>query len=365
MSQAILDKIKKSRRILVIKQRYVGDSVWTLPFLENLKLSVPEATLAVVANVGADGFFYRAPYIDAVIPYPHRTVKSGGLKGAAAFIRFIREVRRFRADLVIELTDTDKSAVIAFLSGASTRIGYHYRRMPRHRLLNYLLPFTVGMHWAAFHLEVLERLGLKASVRDITIDTPESAFASLRLKAPALFEDRTRKTVLLHPGARVALRQWGTANFARLGDLLAADYRVVVVTGPDEEPILAEVLDRMVTTPAFSSSTLSLQEFAALCRLSDLFVGNDSGPIHIAATKTFTVGLYGPNCDEMAGPWTERKYVFEDPSLSCRKTCDHRSCTNESFQVCLSVTTPEAVLDKVREVLAPGPAVALKTRDES
>lgn len=350
----IAELLRSCRRIVVIRQRFVGDAVWTLPFLENLRLNLPEATIAVVSNEGTEGFFLHNDYIDRCITYPERRIKnSGKLKAALLFLGFLRELRSFKADAVIELTDSDKSAVIAFLSGARTRIGQCFEMKPRHRLLNHMVPFSVAMHWVPLYFEFFERLGLRVFTREIHNAVPKSAFEELRLKAPALFENTEKKKILVHPGARALLRQWGTAKFARLCDLLSAEFRIILTAGPDEVDMLEEVRAQMATKPEYARITDSLLEFAALSAICDLFVGNDSGPIHMAATQVFTVGLYGPNSDKFAGPWTRHKYIFEDPTVACRTSCDHKSCTHTTFHACFSGTTPEVVAAKIREVLGP------------
>lgn len=106
----------------------------------------------------------------------------------------------------------------------------------------------------------------------------------------------------------------------------------------------------MKTTPEVFSSKLNLYEFAALCELSDVFIGNDSGPIHIASAKTFTVGIYGPNIPEIVSPWTDRKLIFDCGPLPCRP-CKQDRCINAEFKACLKSITPETVIERIREAL--------------
>jgi len=344
-------RLRRSRRIAVVKLRFVGDNIWTLLFLENLKANLPDAAIAVVANAGIDDFYHHNDYVDRVIPYPNREIKKGGMAGARASLRFLRDLRSFKPDCVIDLTDSDKAAAVCLLSGAGTRIGfYQFNPALRHRLLNHAVE-VASAHWVPVNFELLEKLGLAVVHREIHNRTPESAFAALRRQCPSVFETDGRKKVLVHPGARVVLRQWGAAKFAELCDLLAARYRVFLTAGPDEAPLLEEVQGLMKTAPEWVSSSLGLQEFAALAQLCDLFVGNDSGPIHIAATKTFVVGIYGPNSDEYAGPWTPRKFIFEKDALPCRRGCSHNECSNESYHLCMTWLAPAAVCEKVCEVL--------------
>jgi len=115
------------------------------------------------------------------------------------------------------------------------------------------------------------------------------------------------------------------------------------------------VVKRMKSRPEICTHTLTLFELAALCELADLYIGNDTGPLHIASAKTFVVGLYGPTLSKLAGPWTEEKLIFESPPLYCRP-CRQEECVNEEFKACLNTITPQRVAEGVQQVLSTGGA---------
>ena len=177
-------------------------------------------------------------------------------------------------------------------------------------------------------------------------------------KQTICFSGKHEKKILIHPGSRVPLHQWGAVRYARLLDLLTQKYDVCIVGGPGEQALLDEVLQHADTTPLLASTALSLDEFSALCSRADLFVGNDSGPIHVAAASgTFVIGLYGPTSDAYSGPRTLRKYIFEETSVSCHP-CVRTYCTNEHGRACLDTITPEDVAQKIDETLCADGAVA-------
>ena len=166
---------------------------------------------------------------------------------------------------------------------------------------------------------------------------------------PAALEEGRK--VVIHPGAGRLFKQWGPENFARLADILSDDYGIFVVAGPGEKALLDELVGHMKTAPSAASTGLSVYEFAALCELCDVFIGNDSGPMHIASAKTFTVGIFGPTWPEFIGPWTDRKLeIFDRPDLGCRP-CMVTSCSNTEIMACLRSTRPEDVARRVKEAL--------------
>ncbi|MDP2278048.1 MAG: glycosyltransferase family 9 protein, partial [Nitrospirota bacterium] len=333
--------LENIEHILVINLKYLGDSIWMLPFVENLKANMPDVKLSVLVNKGTEAFFYNCPAVDNVIPFPRNDIKNHWL-GGMKFISFIRNLRKLKPDMVIDLTESDRAIILSYCSGAKIRISYKNEKSWRQWLLTHNVHSKIySKHMVDYYLDVLRESGLKIYDDKIKINLPEDAFYSLKNKFPTVFGyDMTKKKVIVHPGSRNALRQWGTEKFAYLCDALSEKCRIFLVSGPAEDAILNEVRKYMKTEPEICSSELNLYEFAALCELSDMFIGNDSGPIHIASAKTFTVGIYGPTLPEFVSPWTDRKLIFDCGSLPCRP-CRQDKCLNAEFKACLKMIRPE------------------------
>jgi len=338
-----------AEHIVVMKLRELGDSVWMLPLVDNLKRNLPGARVTVVVNQGTEAFFIDRWSVDSVMTFPRGEAKRKPF-GFLKFLSFALALRRTRPDVVIELTEADRPAILAFLSGAPVRISYSNEGSWRRRLYTHSIKSKIySKHLVDYHLDALRELGLEIFNDSIRIDVGKGVFDSLREKMPEAFGDG--KKVVIHPGAGRELKQWGAGNFARLADMLSTDCKVFVVAGPTEKSLLNDLVGRMGTKPAGASSGLTVYEFAALCELCDMFIGNDSGPMHIASAKTFTVGIFGPTWPEFIGPWTERKLeIFDRPDLKCRP-CMVTRCHNPEFWACLKSTSPEDVARKVREVL--------------
>jgi ADP-heptose:LPS heptosyltransferase len=345
------DILSNCRNILIIKLRYLGDSIWMLPFVDNLKRNMPHARLTVLVNEGTETFFKTSPSVTNIMTFPRREIKRRPL-GVIKLHAFMKELRRLKPDAVIEMTDADRPAIIGLLSGAKIRIGYDNEKRWRRRLYTHIIQSRIDVkHMVDYHLDILRELGLKVYDDAIKIPLDGTCFQSLNKKYPSLLDDDKRRKVIVHPGARNALRQWGADNFASICDTLSTSCRVFLVVGPNERKIADSVLKRMKSRPEICASDLNLFEFAALCELSDIFIGNDSGPIHIASAKTFTVGIYGPTLAKLAGPWTKKKLIFESPPLHCRP-CRQEVCHNAEFRACLNSITPERVAKGIQKVLS-------------
>src|SRR5207247_6765555 len=140
-------------RILVIKLRYVGDVLLATPVLSRLRENFPKAQLEILVNPGTDDVVRDHPALDEVL-----VLERGDL---ARQWRFVRELRRRRFDLVIDLTDGDRSAFLSWLSRAPVRLGYNSEGRWRGVLYTQVVDADrFAMHTVRYHLKALEALGL-------------------------------------------------------------------------------------------------------------------------------------------------------------------------------------------------------------
>jgi len=339
-----------ARKILIINLRYIGDTVWMYPFIRNLKMNLPHAEISALVNRGGEIFLDLLPDISEVIVFDRKAMK--GEKGYLSFTKFLWEVRKKRFDAVFILSNSDRPTIIGFTSGAKMRIGFESDNWWRRFLLTKRSGWDADRnpHMIEYYLQALTDSGLTVYDRTLTINIPESVIKVVQAKF-GISKAEGRKSVIVHPGARTRLRQWGSERFAEVIDAVSGECRVFLTGGPDERDIVQDVLKRVKKAPDIVTTDLSLLEFAALCSLSDLFVGNDSAPIHVAAaTGLFVIGIYGPTLSKHCGPWTEKRALFDLSTLPCRQ-CRQDVCINEEEQACLKVITPAMIVDMLREGL--------------
>jgi lipopolysaccharide heptosyltransferase II len=348
-----IGKLKDAKRILVINLRYIGDTIWMYPFIRNLKRNLPDAEITAMVNEGGDVFLKLLPEVSDVISVPRRKIK--GRFGNIEFIRFLMEIRRRKFDTVFILSSSDRPTIIGFASGAKTRIGFQGDGWWRKYLLTRRVKWNKRdaeekPHVIQYYLEALTDTGLEVYDRRLTIDVPEDAVKGITERF-GILRKKDRKTIIVHPGSRTELRQWGASRFSEVINALAGRYRIFLIGGPDERAIVQDILGRLEMRPEIASNDLSLLEFAALCRFGDIFLGNDSAPIHIAAgVGMFVVGIYGPTLSKFCAPWTERRALFDLSSVPCR-LCPQVRCFHEERQACLREITPSIVVEKIREVM--------------
>src|SRR2546428_11657651 len=136
-------------RILVVKLRYVGDGLLATPVLSRLRESFPKARLAMLVNPGTDDVVRDHPALDEVL-----VLERGGL---IRQWRFVRDLRRRHFDLVIDLTDADRSAFQSWLSSAPVRLGYNSEGRWRGLLYTQVVDADrFAMHTVRYHLKATE-----------------------------------------------------------------------------------------------------------------------------------------------------------------------------------------------------------------
>ncbi len=336
--------------ILVIDLRYIGDCLFLIPLIRNLKLNIPEAKISALVNEGGDSLLRLAPEVHQVIAINRAEIK--GRFGAFKFIKFLMDIRKKKFDTTIIVPHSDRPTIIALASGAKTRIGYANKSWWRNALLTDKLNYNSDKnpHLIEYNLQIVKDLGFKIYDETLSIQIPHAHIEEIKTRYP-LLKDRNKKGIIVHPGARGYLRQWGSENFAEVINAFSGDFRIYLVGGPSENNIIKEITDKLTRPPDIITTKLSLIEFASLCSLSNLFIGNDSAPIHIAAAVgTFVIGLYGPTMPKFCRPWTDKSLLFDISKLPCRQ-CEQDVCLSPKIKACIEEIKPEQVIEGVKSVL--------------
>ena len=339
------------KKILVIDLSYIGDTIWMSPFIKNLKQNLPDAEISVLVNEGGEAFLKLMPELSEVISFERKKMKSNW--GAFKFIKFLKEIRNKNFEAVFVLSSSDRPTIIGFASGAKIRIGFesdNWRRCFLGLLLTKKIKWDADRnpHMSDYNLQALTDVGLKIFDRIPVINVPDSVIERITEKFNIL-RTRNKKSIAVHPSARIRLKQWGVENFADVINSVSDCYRIFLIGGPHDAGIVQAILSKLKRPPDIVSTDLELLEFAALCKLSDLFVGNDSAPIHIAAAVgLFVIGIYGPTLSKHCYPLTDKKVLFEG-TAPC-KPCELVKCINQEECACLNMIKPEMVINKIKEV---------------
>jgi lipopolysaccharide heptosyltransferase II len=345
-------------KILLIRLRLIGDVVFTTPLIRALKRSFPDAQLTYLVEPQALPVVRENPHLDDVIVAPRRS----GPGRLADDLRLAGRLRRERYDIVIDLHGGPRSAWLAWLSRAPVRIGYeipgrtwmYTRAVPRPRTLR--RRHSVVNQWdllAAIDGWPARGPSPTDDAVEMAIDAEADAQVGRRLEAAGVTS--AHEVVVVHVSAGNPFRRWPEPAFATLVSGLAADSpdrRIVLSSGPSDRDAAARIgAAARESLGSAASRVLDIGEFdlaelRALVGRSRLFIGGDSGPLHIAATtSTPIVGIYGPTEPARSAPWRDPRFPTESvdvAGLPCRP-CDQRVCEPGDFR-CLTTLKPEDVL---------------------
>ncbi len=303
---------KPIKRILLVRTDRLGDVILTLPMLPILRAQYPDAFIAMLLRRYTGAIIEGNPYINQLIWYD----ENGGEMIPLGIMRKTLAEQRFDATIVVY--PTLRLAWLMFRSGIAIRIGTGYRyysflfnrRVFEHRK-------NAERHEVEYNLNLLKELGCDVRKQpEFFIEIPTETEHNVRGLLASLGVASSKPVAIVHPGTGGSARVWSSENFGKLAEKLVANSGVqVLVTGSLSEQLQAERVVRASGSSAISiAGKLSMKELAALIRMSQLFVSNSTGPIHVAAAVgTPVVGLYPQHVPMSAkrwGPYSDKSIVF-------------------------------------------------------
>jgi ADP-heptose:LPS heptosyltransferase len=288
--------------------------------------------------------------LDRIIYYPRREIKrSNLLREAMLFLRFIQQIRTTHSDVLIDFQGGNTSSLVTLLSGASYRISNSAARKPY--VYNAKIDLPVGKHKVQSYTEIVLAIGAHVEDTNFRLHASELRRDSLESTLGLHGITANKPIVSIHAGAGIIQRQWTTEGFVEVADWLSGrGYQVIFVgAGRDLDKIHAVM--SAVNLKAYNlGDKLSLGELMALFEMSSLFLGNDSGPMHLAAAiGTPVVALFGPGDDRRWGPLSPNSIVLrgQERCEDCRikrKDCDNFPC--------ITLLSPKKVKEVIGELLA-------------
>lgn len=352
-------------KVLLIRLRLIGDVVFTTPVIRAIKRAMPDAHIAYLVERESAAVVEGNPHLDEVIVIP----RSRGLSRVADDVRLARRLRRRRFDVVIDMHGGPRSGWLTLATGAPQRIGYeipgrmwmYTRSVPRTRALR--PRHSVVNQWDL--LQAIDGWGGAApdpvhDAVEMTADPGAEGRIAARLAACGVGPGH--ELIIVHVSAGNPFRQWPEEAFVHLIAGLAAvpSRRLILSSGPSDRSAVERIARgaRGALGPSGAPRLLDfgdfdLSELRALVTRSRLFVGGDTGPLHIAATTaTPVVGLFGPTLPERSSPWRDPAYPTASvgvAGLPCRP-CDQRRCTPGDFR-CLTTLRPDDVLAAAERLL--------------
>lgn len=359
--------------MLLIRLRSLGDVVLMTPLLESIYEARPDIMLDVVVEHPFSEVLYENPYIHRLLelrsarPAAQTQTKAPATSETSppALLsrpRLLWRVHQAHYDVVWNLHGGNTSAWITALSGARCRVGctefrhqiaYNILIPPSGDLLGRKMHHTVERTLAWFDWLRGESRTDFSGAPALTVLASEAAQASAEEKLRAVGIDPHARYAVVQPTAVFATKEWMGDRFAAVADFLTTKGYQVVLTGAPGERAKLEGVKSMVRVPVGLLSNLSVQELIAAIQGAGLYLGNDSGPAHIAAAVGKpTVILFGSSNSVAWSPWKTRSEVVQNP-FDCNP-CAGYSCWKFGEPECIKSITVEQVKEAIKRILHEG-----------
>jgi len=332
-------------KIVVRAPNWVGDSVLALPAMNTIKKNYPESEVWVAAQDWVKDLFSMGDMFAGTISLPNQ-------KDLKTLQVSARRLRDSCFDLGILFTNSFASAFVFYLARIPQRWGY--KKDGRGLLLTKGIPVQSKenrVHQAHYYLDLLSGLGMKEFPEDFLLQVDQEE----KIRTEEWLESQNiqiqRPLVIINPGAYYgSAKRWPAEKYAELASLLQSRIQAqVLIIGSSDETSLAEAISsRMNERPHALTGKTSLPRLAALLSFADLFVTNDSGPMHLANfLKIPLVALFGPTEPARTGPCQQPAMVIHK-GAPCWP-CSYRQCPFDHR--CMMDISPGEVLQACQKLL--------------
>lgn len=345
---SILDK--PLHRVLLIRLRSIGDTVLMTPCLAALKNWNPSLEIDVLLESLSAPVLSNHPQVSKLFVLPK---VSGELAKIRARWQIIKSLRAQSYDLAVNLHGGTTGLFLAKLSGAKKTLGYKASRYSSLLSLAAPNPEIIWqkdqIHCVEQQLGLLKWAGVEVNIPSaLSLATDPLAKQTIETKLVGI----KKPFLLIHPAAAFQSKQWEAKNFAAVIEHIFNRYKIpAILAVAKNEAQVAEKIKSFTKVPLTSFVDLNLSELMALIEQSSLFLGNDSGPAHIAAAfQKPIVVIFGSSNSKVWHPWlTDYKLLKAD--LPCIP-CPGYSCSEFPEPECIKKITVESVINALEELLA-------------
>ena len=328
-------------KILVRAPNWVGDAVMAIPALQAVRRARPEAHIAILARPAVADIYKGQPFADRIISFDNaeRRADAGGRR------TLISELRAERFDTALLLQNAFEAAWIAWRARIPERIGYARdgRRLLLTQSVSVPKEGEIPRHESQYYLELLRRAGWidrasggadEIATVELTITPSDRDAAEAALLNAGAARGAWR--VAIAPGASYgAAKCWPAERFAALADRLVAECgaEAILFGTTREQDIAARIVSGMTSRAISMVGRTSTHELPAMMAACSVFVGNDSGAMHVAAAAGLPViGIFGPTDPHDTAPLTEQFTLIQErascsPCFLRKCPVDHRCMT--------------------------------------
>lgn len=336
--------------ILIIRLDHIGDVLFSTPIPQNLKAHYKGAKLTFLVGSWAKDVVINNPYIDEVICYdaPWFSANKKGIKEIIKFVKLCRQLSKHNYDIGFDLRGDLRQILLMTLGNVGFRVGFGITGGGF--MLHKELKYRDDIHSFEHNLDLLRGMNLSVVSDRLQLYSSD--------KDRAFIENFMRKYkigkdsgfAVLHPFSRNISKNWLDERFARLISRLSKDYglRIVLVGSGDDKKAIDRIIGLSGTEAVNAAGSISLGALLELLAKSDIFIGVDSAPSHIAALsgKASIILYSGTNDPDKWAPISKNTVIIQK-DIPC-KGCGRTDCRHN---ICMDLISVDDVLEEVDKVL--------------
>jgi len=347
------------QKILVVQTAFIGDVLLTTPLLKAIRRVYPYTRVSILVLPQPSSLLKNNPDVDEILIYDKR----GSHKGIKAFFTLVKEIREREFDLVLSPHRSLRTALLLSLAGIPKRIGFKSglaRYFYHHRV-----PFDPRKHETERNISLLAPLILTPNIFSKELSLPltqKDQEAGLHLLRRAGVDLNRKPLIGISPGSIWPTKRWIPERFSELSVRLLHKYHgTVLLLGSKEDIALCQTISSHCRFDSESqrrslvnlAGQTTLLELAAIIDRCDLFMTNDSGPMHIAAARNIpTVAIFGSTVPAQGYAPLHKRALIVEKTLSCRPCGKHgrTKCPKGHF-LCMKLVTVDDVLGAAEKLL--------------
>lgn len=295
-------------KILIIKFRNIGDVLLTTPLIKNLKLNFPNSKIYFALNKGTEEMLTLNPYVNKLYIYEREQIKKLNIfKKSKKELDFIKDIKKEKYDIIINLTNGDRGTLISLLCNGKIKIGYKKNLLSRLTFTHYMPKNKNFQHIIDKDLDSLKIINKKVTEKKVEIYwNNETELSIKKILSQCNIEDK--KFIHIHPVSRWFFKCIEDKLMAKIIDFCEKqlNLKVVLTSAPIPKEIekVNKILSYCSSSPINLSGLLTLKQTAALNKRAKFFIGVDTAVMHISAANNVPVlAFFGPSGSFNWGPW--------------------------------------------------------------
>ncbi len=327
-------------KIIIRSPNWIGDAVLCLSSITYLKEKMPRAHITVLAKDWVKEIFLNHPSVDEIISLDRPKIS------------LIKNIKKLNFDVGILFTNSFSSACLFYLSGLKKRIGY--KTDFRNAFLTEKIPLPKNLdklHQRDYYLEIIKKLvsGNELPKNPFLYLTNEEITKTDRM-LESLGINKDTIIIGMCPGASYgSAKMWGVKNFWSLAGKITENKNAkVLIFGSRKEEELGEIIREDIEDAINLCGKTTTRELMALIKKCDVFITNDTGPMHVASALNIpTIAIFGPTNIDRTSPLGPSVIIKKDVICS---PCKHRICPSKNHE-CMGKISIDEVFETVEKQL--------------